>query len=31
MQEQKPAMRHTVSGDGSHSMHLSVNGTAVMK
>ena len=26
----KPAMRHTVSGDGSHSMLLSVNGTAVI-
>ncbi len=36
MQEQlprikKPAMRHTVSGDGSHSMPLRVNGTAVIK
>ena len=27
----KPAMRHTVSGDGSHSMLLSVNGAAVIK
>jgi hypothetical protein len=30
LQEQKPAMRHTVSVDGSQSMPLAVNGTAVL-
>ena len=30
LQEQKPAMRHTVSGNESHFMPLTVNGTAVI-
>ena len=30
LQEQKPAMRHTVSGSGYHSMPLTVNGTAMI-
>jgi len=30
LQERKPAMRHTVSGNGSPSMPLAVNGTAVI-
>ena len=30
VEEQKPAMRHTVSGNRSHFMPLTVNGTAVI-
>ena len=30
VEEQKPAMRHTVSGNGSQFMPLTVNGTAVI-
>ena len=30
LQEQKPAMRHTVSGNGPHFMPLTVDGTAVI-
>ena len=30
VEEHKPAMRHTVSGNGSHFMPLSVNGAAVI-